>query len=54
MNSRIKRPRSSIDIRQSLVARIARFESLKDSVRGRFAHVRYSTGLRWCEIDTAF
>ncbi|XP_071631894.1 uncharacterized protein [Temnothorax longispinosus] len=62
--SRIKRPRLSIDqssigLKQSLVACIARLEGLKDSVRQRFVHVGagYSaseTGLRWREIDTAF
>jgi len=54
--SRIKRPRLSIGVKQSLVARIARLENLKDSVRGRFVQVGagYSAGLRWCEIDTAF
>jgi len=54
--SRIKRPRLSIGIRQSLVAQIARVEGLKDSVRGRFVHAGagYSAGLRWRAIDTAF
>jgi len=54
--SRIKRPRLSIGVKQSLVARIARLENLKDSVCGRFVQVGagYSTGLRWREIDTAF
>jgi len=54
--SRIKHPRLSIGIRQSLVAQIARLENLKDSVRGRFVHVGagYSAGLRWRAIDTAF
>ncbi|XP_071578551.1 uncharacterized protein [Temnothorax nylanderi] len=57
--SRIKRPRLSIGLKQSLVACIARLEGLKDSVRQRFVHVGagYSaseTGLRWREIDTAF
>ncbi|XP_077256530.1 uncharacterized protein LOC143894260 [Temnothorax americanus] len=56
---RIKRPRLSIGLKQSLIARIARIEGLKDSVRQRFVHVGagYSaseTGLRWREIDTAF
>jgi len=54
--SRIKRPRLSIGAKQSLVARIARLENLKDAVRGRFVQVGagYSAGLRWREIDTAF
>jgi len=54
--SRIKHPRLSIYIRQSLIAQIARLESLKDSVRERFMHagVGYSAGLRWRAIDTAF
>jgi len=45
--SRIKHPRLSIGIRQ-LVAQIARLESLKDSVRGRFVHAgaEYNAGLR--------
>jgi len=39
-----------------LIARIARLESLKDSVRERFIQVGagYSAGLRWHKIDTAF
>jgi len=54
--SRIKRPRLSIGVKQSLVARIARLENLKDAVRGRFVQVGagYSAKLRWREIDTAF
>ncbi|KYN19884.1 hypothetical protein ALC57_07777 [Trachymyrmex cornetzi] len=52
--SRIKRPRLSIGNRQSVIACIARFERLKDSVRGRFVHVGAGHGLRWCEIETAF
>ncbi|KYN02136.1 hypothetical protein ALC62_07057, partial [Cyphomyrmex costatus] len=54
--SRIKRPRLSIGNRQSLIARIARLEGLKDSVRDRFVQVGagYSAGLRWREIETAF
>jgi len=35
----IKHPRLSTGIRQSLVAQIARLESLKDSVCERFVHV---------------
>jgi len=55
-HSRIKRLRLSIGNKQSLVARIARVEGLKDSVRGRFVHAGagYSAGLRWRVIDTAF
>jgi len=55
-HSRIKYPRLSIDIRQSLVAQIARLENLKDLVRERFVHedAEYSVGLRWRAIDTAF
>ncbi|KYN05852.1 hypothetical protein ALC62_03213, partial [Cyphomyrmex costatus] len=54
--SRIKRLRLSIGNRQSVIAYIARLESLKDSVRGRFVHVGagYGDGLRWREIETAF
>ncbi|KYM99962.1 hypothetical protein ALC62_09278 [Cyphomyrmex costatus] len=52
--SRIKRPRLSIGNRQSVIARIARLESLKDSVRGRFVYVGAGYGLRWREIETAF
>ncbi|KYN50341.1 hypothetical protein ALC62_14060, partial [Cyphomyrmex costatus] len=52
--SRIKRPRLSIGSRQSVIACIARLESLKDSVRGRFVYVGAGYGLRWREIETAF
>ncbi|XP_018393244.1 PREDICTED: uncharacterized protein LOC108772246 [Cyphomyrmex costatus] len=52
--SRIKRPRFSIGNRQSVIARISRLESLKDSVRGRFVYVGAGHGLRWREIETAF
>jgi len=54
--SRVKCPRLSISVKQSLVARIARLVSLKDSVRGRFVQVGagYIAKLRWREIDTAF
>jgi len=54
--NRIKLPRLSIDVNQSLVARIVRLESLKDSMHGRFVQVGagYSAGLRWREIDMAF
>jgi len=46
--SRIKRPRLSIGVKQSLVARIARLKNLKDAVRGHFVQVggEYSAGLR--------
>jgi len=46
--SQIKRLRLSIGVKQSLVARIARHENLKDAVRGRFVQVGagYSVGLR--------
>jgi len=46
--SRIKRPRLSIGVKPSMVARIARLENLKDAVRGRFVQVgaRYSAGLK--------
>jgi len=46
--NRIKRPRLLIGVKQSLVARIARLESLKDAVRGRFVQMGagYSAGLR--------
>jgi len=55
-HSRIKRPQLSIGIKQSLIARVARLESLKDSMHGCFVQVgaEYSTKLRWREIDTAF
>ena len=55
-----KRQRISIGYQQSLVAQIARIESLKNLVRQRFVHVgaghssASETGLRWREIDTAF
>ncbi|KYN22041.1 hypothetical protein ALC57_05573 [Trachymyrmex cornetzi] len=52
--SRTKRPRLAVGHRQSVVARIARLESLKDSVRGRFVHVGAGYGLRWREIETTF
>jgi len=57
--SRIKRPRLSIGNRQSLIARVARLEGLKNSVRGRFVHAvagcsARQNGLVWREIDTAF
>jgi len=52
--NRIKRPRLSIGVKQSLIARIARLENLKDAVRGRFMQVGagYSAGLRWREIES--
>ncbi|KYN15673.1 hypothetical protein ALC57_12104 [Trachymyrmex cornetzi] len=52
--SRTKRPRLAVGHRQSVVTRIARLESLKDSVRGRFVHVGVGYGLRWREIETTF
>ena len=55
--SRVKRPRLSIGVRQSVVARIARLEGLKHSLRGRFVREgagHSSTGLLWREIDAAF
>lgn len=57
--SRIKRPRLSIGIRQSLIARIARLEGLKNTLRTRFVHAgagcsTRQSGLIWREIDTAF
>ncbi|KYN14562.1 hypothetical protein ALC57_13224 [Trachymyrmex cornetzi] len=52
--SRIKRPRLSISNRKSVTACIARLESLKNSVRGRFVHVGAGHGLRWRKIETAF
>ncbi|KYN09117.1 hypothetical protein ALC57_18748, partial [Trachymyrmex cornetzi] len=52
--SHIKRPRLSIGNRQSVIACIARPESLKDSMRGRFVYVGAGHGLRWREIETAF
>ncbi|KYN11400.1 hypothetical protein ALC57_16451 [Trachymyrmex cornetzi] len=52
--SRAKRPRLSIGKRQSVITCIARLESLKDTVRGRFVHVGAGYGLRWREIETAF
>ncbi|KYM95694.1 hypothetical protein ALC62_13660 [Cyphomyrmex costatus] len=52
--SRIKCPRLSIGNRQAVIASIARLESIKDSVRGRFVYVGAGYGLRWREIETAF
>ncbi|XP_070169738.1 uncharacterized protein, partial [Polyergus mexicanus] len=57
--SRIKRPRLLIGIRQSLIARIARLKGLKNSLRTRFVHAGAGCstrqhGLIWREIDTAF
>ena len=55
--SRVKRPRLSIGVRQSVVARITRLEGLKHSLRGRFVREgagHSSTGLLWREIDAAF
>ncbi|XP_076679545.1 uncharacterized protein LOC143374880 [Andrena cerasifolii] len=56
-HSRVNRPRLSIGVQQSLVARIAQLEGLKYSLRGRFVHEgagHSSTGLLWREIGTAF
>ena len=46
--SRVKRPRLSIGIKQSLIARVVWLESLKDSMRGCFVQVSagYNAGLR--------
>ena len=55
--SRVKRPRLSNGVRQSVVARIARLEGPEYSLRGRFVREgagHSSTGLLWREIDTAF
>jgi len=58
--SRIKRPRLSIGFQQSVIARIARLEGLKNSLRTRFVHAGAGSssargnGLIWREIDTAF
>lgn len=57
--SRIKRPRLAIGVRQSLVAQIARLENLKNAVRRRFVHAGAGNSSRenrliWREIDTAF
>ncbi|XP_076674650.1 uncharacterized protein LOC143372385 [Andrena cerasifolii] len=56
-HSRVKRPRLSIGVQQSLVARIAQLEGLKYSLHGRFMYEgagHSSTGLLWREIGTAF
>ena len=56
-HSRVKRPRLSIGVQQSLVARIVRLEGLKHSLRGPFVREgagHSSTELLWREIDTAF
>ena len=56
-HSRVKRPRLSIGVQQSLVAGIARLEGLKHSLRGYLVHEgagHSSRGLLWREIDTAF
>ena len=56
--SRIKRPRLSIEYQQSVIARVARLEELKNSLRRRFVHTdagcSSASGLIWREIDTAF
>ncbi|KAL6416963.1 hypothetical protein ACFW04_014757 [Cataglyphis niger] len=49
-HSRAKRPRLSIGVRQSLVARIARFEGVKTRLERQFI----SSGGDYSEIDTAF
>jgi len=53
--SHVKRLRLSIDVKQSLIARIAKLENLKDIVRERFMQmdVGYSAGLRSAKL-TAF
>ncbi|XP_011859566.1 PREDICTED: uncharacterized protein LOC105557042 [Vollenhovia emeryi] len=59
-HSHVKRPRLSIGSRQSLVARIARLESVKCRVERRFVHFggggvgTSRAQLSWREIDTAF
>ncbi|XP_076682600.1 uncharacterized protein LOC143376319 [Andrena cerasifolii] len=56
-HSRVKRPRLSIGVQQSLITRIARLEGLKHSLRGRFVREgagHSSTGLLRREIDTVF
>ncbi|KYN21190.1 hypothetical protein ALC57_06439 [Trachymyrmex cornetzi] len=50
--SRIKRPRLSIGNRQSVIACIARFESLKSSVRGRFVHIDIAYYVQ-CSYDSS-
>ena len=52
--SRAKRPRLSISVKQLLIAHTARLENLNDTVRGHFVQVgvEYSAGFRWREIDT--
>ncbi|XP_070158799.1 uncharacterized protein [Polyergus mexicanus] len=59
--SRIKRPRLSIGVRQSLVARIARLEGARTRLERRFIHSggdysgdNTAERLIWREIDTAF
>ncbi|XP_011698553.1 PREDICTED: uncharacterized protein LOC105456305 [Wasmannia auropunctata] len=56
LDEQTRNPQLSIGVRQSVIARIARLESLKDSVRGRFVQVGagYGAELRWREIDAAF
>ena len=49
----INRPRLSIRVKQSSIARVTRLENLKDTIRWRFVQVGtgYSAGLRRREID---
>ncbi|XP_076248100.1 uncharacterized protein LOC143187768 [Calliopsis andreniformis] len=52
-----KRPRLSIGTQQSLIARIAQFESFKLVTRTRFVHEgagHSNNGLLWRELETAF
>ncbi|XP_070163481.1 uncharacterized protein [Polyergus mexicanus] len=60
-HSRVKRPRLSIGVRQSLVARIARLEGARTRLERRFIHSggdysgdNTAERLVWPEIDTAF
>ncbi|XP_070161381.1 LOW QUALITY PROTEIN: uncharacterized protein [Polyergus mexicanus] len=60
-HSRVKRPRLSIGVRQSLVARIARVEGARTRLERRFIHSggdysgdNTAERLVWREIDTAF
>ncbi|XP_070155847.1 uncharacterized protein [Polyergus mexicanus] len=60
-HSRVKRPRLSIGVRQSLVARIARLEGARTRLERRFIHSggdysgdNTAERLVWREIDTAF
>ncbi|XP_070153685.1 uncharacterized protein [Polyergus mexicanus] len=60
-HNRVKRPRLSIGVRQSLVARIARLEGARTRLERRFIHSggdysgdNTAERLVWREIDTAF